>query len=339
MVRQASVLALTVLVGLTLGCSGTEQAESDPAAAAYEAFKTAWDEAATAEAKAALAADHLARFPDTDHSGSMAWRIAYYRGDELGDPAGAWAAIETALPRITDPEQRFEASMAAFSLADSVEVPLDIAEVADALAAVRPLSFDEHGEVADAALELAQWAVAEQHAGAALELATPEQVKADYPEREFSEAQLLARSQHRRASSLAARGWALFNIGERDAAFQGFEEAAAAGSVGYLGVPNTPLYRYWGRAALSEGDLEKAIELLGAEAIFGEDRAAAEPYLREAFAAKGAGSESYEEFLWATRNRLAKPADDFELPDYEGRPHRLSDRTGAVTLLAFWFPT
>lgn len=339
MARRASILALTVLVGLTLGCSGTEQAENDPATAAYEAFKTAWEEAATAEAKATLAADYLARFPDTDRSGSMAWRIAYYRGEELGDPAGAWAAIETALPRIADAEQRFEASMAAFSLADSIEVPLDIAEVAGALAAVRPLSYDEHGEVADAALELARWAVAEQHASTALELATPEQVKADYPDREFSEAQLLARAQHRQASSLAASGWALFNLGERESAFQRFEEAAAAGSVGYLGVPNTPLYRYWGRAALSEGDLEKAIELLGAEAIFGEDRAAAEPYLREAFAARSAGSESYEEFLWATRNRLAKPADDFELLDYQSSPHRLSDRTGKVTLLAFWFPT
>jgi len=339
MARRASILALTVLVGLAMGCTKTEQVAVDPATAAYEVFKTAWDEAATADAKAALATDYLTRFPDTDHSGSIAWRIAYYRGEELGDPAGAWAAIETALPQIADPEQRFEASMAAFSLADSIDLPLDIAEVAGALAAVRPLSFDEHGEVTDVAVGLERWAVAEQHASAALELTTPEQVKADYPDREFSEAQLLARSQHRRASSLAASGWALFNLGEREAAFQRFEEAAAAGSVGYLGVPNTPLYRYWGRAALSEGDLEKAIELLGAEAIFGEDRAAAEPYLREAFAAKSGGSEGYEEFLWATRSRLARAADDFELPDYEGRPHRLSDRAGTVTLLAFWFPT
>jgi tetratricopeptide (TPR) repeat protein len=339
MARRASILALAIFLGLATGCSRTEQAGSEPAAAAYEVFKAAWDEAATADAKATLVTDYLARFPDTDNTGSMAWRIAYYRGEELGDPAGAWAAIETALPRITDPEQRYEASMAAISLADSIDVPLDIAEVAGALAAVRPLSFDEHGEVADAAVGLERWAVAEQHASAALELATPEQVKADYPDRDFSEAQLLARSQHRRASSLAASGWALFNLGERDSAFQRFEEAAAAGSVGYLGVPNTPLYRYWGRAALSEGDIERAIELLGAEAIFGEDRAAAEPYLREAFAAKSGGTEGYEEFLWSTRNRLAKAADDFELPDYEGRPHRLSERNGKVTLLAFWFPT
>ena len=286
-----------------------------------------------------MATDYLARFPDTDHSGSMAWRIAYYRGDELADPAGAWAAIETALPQITDPEQRFEASMAAFSLAGSIDVPLDIAEVAGGLAAVRPLSFPEHGEVADAALDLERWAVAEQHAATALELATPEQVRADYPDRDFSEGQLLARSQHRQASSLAASGWALFNLGEHEPAFQRFGEVAAAGIVGYLGMPNTPLYRYWGRAALRDGDLEKAIELLGAEAIFGENRAAAEPYLREAFAARSGGAEGYEEFLWATRSRLAKGVDDFELPDYDGRPHRLFDRSGRVTLLAFWFST
>jgi hypothetical protein len=43
--------------------------------------------------------------------------------------------------------------------------------------------------------------------------------------------------------------------------------------------------------------------------------------------------------LWATRNELAPTIDDFELADYQGTPHRLSDAAGDVILLAFWFPT
>lgn len=339
MLRSASILALTVLIGLAVGCSGHEQAGANPPEEAYQALKTAWDEAESSEAKVSLAEDYLSRFPGSEHSGSMAWRIAYYRGRELGDPAGAWAAIAAALPGIEDPEQRFEASMAGLSLADSTEVTLDLAEVANALASVRPLSFNENSDVAETALELERWNLAEAHSRAALELATPEQLRADYPDAGYSDEQVETRVRYRRASRLAINGWALYKLGAEDEAFARFEEAAAVGSENFLGVPNNPLYRYWGRAALTAGDHETAIDLLGAEAIFGQDREAAEPHLRQAFAAKTGSEEGYDEFLWATRNRLARTAVDFELLDYEGTPHRLSDTAGKVTLLAFWFPT
>jgi hypothetical protein len=322
-----------------VGCSRQEPTGAQAADEAYQALKTAWDAADTSEAKASLAEDFLSRFPDTEHSGSMAWRIAYYRGEALDEPGRAWAAIAAALPRIEDPEQRFEAGMAGLSLAGSTEVPLDLAEVAGALAAVRPLSFNENSDVAETAVELERWDLAEAHSRAALELATPEQLRADYPDAGYSDEQVETRVRYRRASRLAINGWALFNLGAEDEAFARFEEAAAVGSENFLGVPNNPLYRYWGRAALAAGDHETAIDLLGAETIFGQDREAAEPFLREAFAAKTGSEEGYEEFLWATRNRLAKPAVDFELPDYEGTLHRLSDTAGKVTLLAFWFPT
>jgi hypothetical protein len=108
----------------------------------------------------------------------------------------------------------------------------------------------------------------------------------------------------------------------------------------YLGVPNTPLYSFWGRAALAEGDFDRAVELLGAETLFGQNGARADVYLREAYAAKNGGDEGFEEFLWATRNDLAKTVDDFTLLDYNGNEVRLADTSaGKVTLLAFWFPT
>jgi hypothetical protein len=129
-------------------------------------------------------------------------------------------------------------------------------------------------------------------------------------------------------------------MGDTELAFARFAAADDLGSVSYLRVPNTPLFSFWGRAALGEGDLDSAVELLGAEAAFGNDGSAAEVYLREAFVAKNGDEEGFEEFLWATRSELATTIDDFRLLDYEGNEISMANvSTGKVTLLAFWFPT
>ena len=338
MLRKSILILLVTLVGLSAGCSKTNQGP-DPAEAAWDALVSAWSETETAEAKVALAEEYLAEFPDTKHSGSLAGVIAYYRGHEMEDSEGAWNTLSAALERIEDPEQRFEVSMEALGLADSADVTLDITQVALELGAVRPLTFSEHELVAETAIDLEEWTLADEHSLGALELATPEQVRADYPDREFTDEEVATRVKRRRASMLATDGWALFNLGDSDLAMERFAAAEEIGSVSFVGVPDTPLYRYWGRAALAEGDLDLAIELLGAEVLFGEDHSSAEPYLREAYVAKHGSEEGFEEFLWSTRNDLATTAADFELLDYDGNPHRLSDASGNVTLLAFWFPT
>ena len=62
--------------------------------------------------------------------------------------------------------------MEMISLADSVEVPLELAEVANNLAAQRPLTYGEHQQVVEVAADLEEWATAAAHAGAATDLAT-----------------------------------------------------------------------------------------------------------------------------------------------------------------------
>lgn len=338
MYRRSLLLTLVVLVGLAAGCAKVEEGP-DPAEVAYDALKEAWNEAETPQAKVALATDYLARFPDTKHSGRMASLIVYYQGHELEDPQGAWDVVSVAMAQIEDPEQRFEAGLGALGLADSVDVPLDIATLANDLGAVRPLTFDEHEQVAEMALDIEEWTIADEHSLGALELATPEQVRADSPDREFTDEQVAERVRRRQASSLTNDGWALYNLGDAELAMNRFAAADEIGSVTFLGVPNTPLYQYWGRAALADGDLDRAIDLLSVEALFGEEPTAAKPYLLEAYAAKNGGEDGFEEFLWSTRNRIARPAVDFELLDYEGNPRKLSETSGKVTLLAFWFPT
>ena len=337
MSRRATILTLCVLLGLTGACA---KQETDPAEEAFGELRTAWSEAETSEAKTKLAEDYLARFPDTEYSGSMAGAIVYYRGNDLEDPEGAYEIVSAALEQIEDPEQRFGVSMELLGLSDSVHVPLDIAQVAIDLGAVRPLTYNEDMSVVETAADLEEWTVADEHALGALELATPETYLADYPDREFTDEEVASRVARRKALALAYDGWALYNLGDPELAFERFEAANEANSLTYLGVPDTPLYEFWGRAALGESQFDRAIELLGAETLFGEDGSGAEPYLREAYAAKNGSDEGFDEFLWATRSELATQVDDFELADYEGNSVSLSGvGDGKVMLLAFWFPT
>jgi len=130
MSRRATILTLCVLLGLAGACSKQEQA-SDPAEEAFGALRAAWSEAETSEAKTKLAEDYLAAFPDTEYSGSMAGAIVYYRGNDLEDPEGAYEIVSAALEQIESPEPRFAVSMELLSLSDSVDVPLDVAQVAN----------------------------------------------------------------------------------------------------------------------------------------------------------------------------------------------------------------
>jgi len=338
MSRKTTILALIVLVGLAGACAKQEQAS--PAEEAWSGLVEAWNGLETAEDKTALAENYLAEFPDTEHSGSMAGVVVYYRGHEMEDPQGAYNEVASVFERIEDPEQRFAVGMEMLSLADSVEVSLELAEVANSLGAHRPLTYSEHQQVFETAVDLEEWMVADEHSLAALEIATPEAYRADYPDREFTDEDIAERVQRRQATALAYDGWAAYNMGDTELAFARFAAADDVGSVSYLGVPNTPLYTFWGRAALGEGDFDSAVELLGAEAAFGNDGSGAEVYLREAYAAKNGDEEGYDEFLWATRNELATTVDDFTLLDYEGNEISMADvSTGKVTLLAFWFPT
>lgn len=336
--RKISVLTLVLVVGLAGACARPDAVS--PAEKAWDELAEAWSDLETAEDKTQLAEDYLTKFPDTEHSGLLARRIIYYRGHEMKDPQGAFDAVYPAVGRIEDPEQRFVASMSLFDLADSVEIPLDVAEVATALESARPLDYDEHQWVFETATDLELWPLVAKHARAAAEIATPEQLSEDYPDREFTEQQSAQMVGLRKAASLAFEGWAAYNMGDVELAFDRFAAADEVNCVNYLGVPKTPLYSFWGRAALAEGDIDQAIKLLGAETLFSEDGSEEEPYLRQAYVAKNGDDQGFDEFLWATRSELAKTVDDFTLLDFDGNEVSMAETSaGKVTLLAFWFPT
>ena len=106
----------------------------------------------------------------------------------------------------------------------------------------------------------------------------------------------------------------------------------------FVGVPHTPLNLYAGEAALRQGDLSRAEELLAPDAVMaGDDTALAA--LRRTYVQRTGSESGFDEYLWATRLKLARPAADFTLPSYGGEAVTLASRQGKVLLLAFWFPT
>jgi len=333
-------VALLLGLGLMIGCSKeAPEASVDPAEQAWENLNAKYNDLETAQEKTDLFEAFLREYPDSEHAGQLAGAVAYYRGEELDDPAGAYAILAETLAKNTDPEVRYEIGISMYPLAMEIGEPMDLGAVADELAATRPLTFSEMIDIADMALDQDQWQLGATYAEAALDRATPEAFLADYPDDDYTAEEAAAKADRRRVMSLADLGWALWNMGQQDEAMAAFEEAEPLKTVTYVGAADTPIDLYRGRAMLAAGDAFAAMEILAPGAIMGSDDDAMSA-LREAYAADKGSTEGFDEWMWSKREELAKEIDTFTLTDYDGNPQdfaALAD--GKVTLLAFWFPT
>jgi hypothetical protein len=327
------------LVAIALGALGCQQEQpEDPAEAAYSELRQAFQNTDDELTKATLAESYLTEFPDTGHTASMASTVAYYRGDRLDDPRGALEILQSALARIEDPGNRFEVSMAMVPLASELGQPIDLESIAGELANHRELEYGDHAAIMEAAEQAQQWSLALHHAEAALPFATEDAYRADYPDREMDDNEVAERAGYRLATAMAYKGWAMFNLGHTDDGLALLTETDEITPEEYLGLSTTPLDLFHARAVLASGEHERALDLLAPLALFGDSKTAL-PLLLKAYAEVHGSEEGIEQFLWSTRQRLAKSADDFTLPDYDGNHHTLSALGGKVVLLAFWFPT
>ena len=335
--RLVTLAALIVALGLMGACS--KEPAVDPAEQAWADFRAAYGELEATEAKAELIEAFLREHPDTSYAGMLAPAVAYYRGDELGEPAAAYALLAETRAANTDPEARFEIGTAMFPLAVELGEAMDLGAVAAELAEARPLDFGEKIDVADLAVEHGRWETGAEYAEAALDDATPEAFLADYPDEDYTREEAVAKAERRRVMALADLGWALWNLDRKEEAHAAFDQAMPLRSSDYVGASDTKLDLYVGRAALAAGEPKRAMELLAPSAVMGSDSDAMAAY-REAFAAARGSEEGIQEHLWSVREQLARPVDDFTLTDYEGEAHSFSALTdGKVALLAFWFPT
>lgn len=335
MQRWITLLAVSLAATLFVGC-GPEPPQS--ADEAYKEFKNSIRELETPEEKTALCEDFLERFPTSEYTGWLAGAVAYYRGHAMEDAAGAVKVLDQILATIDDPEARFEVQIARFPLAQEIGKETDLGAIISTMEAHRPLTFSEYLDVGEMAAEHELWSLAENQAAGAASLATPEAWRADYPDTELDEEAIAAKSDNRRILAAANRGWALAHLDRVTEALETFETAAPLSQSNYLGVPSTDLFSYWGRAALASGDADKAMELLGPTAVLGDDDEAFDAF-KEAYIAVHADDAGFDDFVWSSRQRLAKMVDTFELPDYQGALHDFGDTRGKVVFLSFWFPT
>jgi len=340
MKRILLVAGLTVALGLLGACSQEAPVDAvDPVEQAWTDFRDAYGELESTEEKLPLIAAFMREHPDTEYAGMLAGAVAYYQGDEMEDPEGAYALLGETLSKNTDSESRYQIGMAMFPLAMETGEPMNLGAVAEELSATRPLDFGEMIEVSDTAVAHEQWEVGETYAVAALGKATPEAFLADYPDDDFTVEEAAVKADRRKAMSLANLGWAQWNLGRSDEAMATFEEAAPLKTVNYVGAADTALDLYRGKAMLAAGETVEAMLLLAPGAIMGSDDEALTA-LREAYAAEKGNDEGYDEWMWSEREALAKSVDTFTLADYDGNSHDFSTLSdGNVTLLAFWFPT
>jgi len=329
--------ALVAAAAIAPGCS-RHQAPAQSEADAYKAAKAAYYKAESPEEKAKIGERYLEQYPGGAHAAGMADLVIEYRGKELGEPDRAFATVDGALQKTTDPELRFELGMELLPLSYEVKKPLDLAEITRGLEASRPLTFNENLDVMEAAVKHSNWALAQAHADLALAQATPETYRADHPNSKANDAKIKRAVNRRTTFALAYKAWAQFNLGQQQEAMSLFKQADGGATFNYLGVCDTPLRRFWGEAELAQGNWDRASELLEPSALFGADQAALAD-LRQAYAGRHGSEAEFDAYLWKERERRARKVDDFELPDYKGVKHALSAEEGKVTYLAFWFPT
>jgi tetratricopeptide (TPR) repeat protein len=335
MLRKTLVLCLTLVVLGTISCARQEQLGPDEEA--YKKLREASAELEAAEDKLKLAEEFLETYPDSEHAASVLGAAIYYRSEPMDDPAGAKALAEKMLPSITDPEDRFDIGLSLHRLALELDQPSPLRQVVEELAQAKKLSYVNHLNVLEAAIKTPDWELVLEHAEAAIAFADAETFRADYPDDEFDDEVVERAVTRRRGNSLAYKAGALLNMDRLDEALPLFAEAEEFTTFSYIGIPETPLYRFWGEAELVQSNPERAAELLAPEAVMGGNEEALDG-LRRAYNELNGSEEGFDDYLWETRQKLARAVDDFSLPTYDGEIISLSGLKGKVVMLNFWNP-
>jgi tetratricopeptide (TPR) repeat protein len=330
-----TLVPLALLLAIA-SCS--QQAGPEGEEEAFAASRESFSELETTEEKVAALEEMVKKYPNNARIPRMLSDIAYYRGEELGDMAGAYELASTTLDKITEPEVKFSAGIEVAHMAAELDQDFDLNPVVDGLASTRELTFGEHLDVMETALQLEQWDLVQTHADLAMPLSTEEQYRADYPDREYSDKTVAERARNRKALSLTHRGWAAHNLEQEDQAIADLEKAIELTTTNYVGVPQTGAYNYRATLAMAQNDFDKAIKLAAPAAIMGEDKDALET-LQKAYEAREGKVEGFEEFLWESRLKLARPVENFTALDYSGTEFEFASLQDKVVLLAFWFPT
>jgi hypothetical protein len=339
---------LGTLLLLPLGCSEKQQpAENIPIEAAAETGElSAVDQAAeeTSEAweatedpavKVSLARDFLERYPDSEHTGDFLSDAVYYLLEELDRPEEAYEIVEGTLARIEDPDIRLDAQMQLAVLHSKTGRLEELSTLAETMAQEHDFQFTDHLRLMELASEASAWNLVLEQVQAGLTFATPEAFKAQWPDIDAEDAARWGR--RRIAYCLAYKGWAQQNLGQPRTALATFSAGADDTTYSMLGVDDTPLHLYWGKALLAQGEPTAAMDKLSVEALFGSQEA--REVFAEAWIAAHGSDAGLEEQLWSLRQEHSRALPQFALPNYDGETVSSTQFIGDVLLIAAWNPT
>ncbi len=351
MITRLLFSTMLVLLLALAGCgqyeaeAPVEQATADTAAGeAEKPENTAW-EATLTELRAVetdgekvpILKTFIENNPNNENTAYALSGVIYYLGDDEEGMEEALRFTGTILHKATDPDVRREMELERLGLYGRLGETESLLTAVEELSGNTPVSYSENEKVIDAALECKAWELAVKHAKTALANSTAATYRTDYPNRTFTDKEVDDAVRRRKASSMASMGWALAHLGQVDKALAVFEEGRGSVTRNYVGIPDSPLFSYWGRTLAESGRNDEALEMLAADAVFGGDVEAMDA-LHGAYTATK-GEAGFEDYLMQTRERLAVQVDDFTLNNYQGEPLTLSQLKGQVVLLSFWFPT
>lgn len=346
--RDLPVILLTLVLVCLPSCAppGTESVSTSdtttdherPSAAdlAIEELEETYEELESAAEQVAVLEGYLDRYPDTEHTKGVVSELTRVLAEELERPDEARAAIDKALGRVTEQDNRRDLEMVLALFLAKTDRLDELARLADAMAREYDFRFTDHYQLMESAAEAEAWVLVIEQADASLAYATPEAYKAQYPKMTHEEARRNGR--RRVAYAMAFKGWALAHLDRVAEAMAVFEQALPAAAYSLLGADETPLHLYWGKSLLEAGDSAGALEKLAVEAIHGIHGEGPEAFRRAWIAARG-GDEGLEERLAELRREHAVALPGFALADYGGGVVDTADFVGDVILVAAWHPT
>jgi len=335
--RYEVAIVFVLLVPGLLGCGGQRDQQMS-ASSAYEQVQQTLDTLDNPQEEVQIFEEFVRAYPDSEEAVDALGAVIYLRGHKLDDLNGAVSFAEASRSMASDPKTRFDIGIKLHEVAVEAGKVIDLRMIADELAAERPLNFVEHLSVVEEAKKSVEWELVLEHATSMGRFATAETFRNDYPDDDFSDERVDFSVQRRRGWASAYEGAALIHLDRLDEATTVFEEAADLSTLSnYVGVPEFPLNRYWGKAELMQGRPERAAELLAPDALMGRDESALDDF-RAAYVATNGSEEGFENYQSAVRQSIATVIDDVTLNNYSGDSLSLASMAGKVYVMAFWNP-
>lgn len=325
-------MPLLLCISLLTGC-GTHSVTTSPDEA-FKQLRSALRKVEEPTQKIPLIKDFLESYPDGEHTADLADALAYYQGEAMKDPEGAFTEIKNLRAKVQTPKTRFQLGVILFPLAQKTGQEMNLRGIAEDLEKTQPLDFDQNIEIADLAISAREWKTALEYSEQALSL-NPESASA---EEDSSQEDSREERNHRLVRALSNQGWAQANLGDVAAAKLSFQRASEKNSTNYLGVSQSPLDLYQGQFLLQQSRPEEALRILTPKALYGADADARDAY-RKAWEAIHSDGSDFESALWENRLAHARVIDNFKLKDYRGASFEMEALRGKTVLLSFWFPT